>query len=251
MGNAFLTPEATTVIGWGSGIPGITEINQQGDVLYELHFEGLNYRAYRFPWETNYFKTNADTLDFGFIWSGSKKTDTIEIRNMQEEEILITGHHLHSDIFSVENEYPVVIPAGDTGFLLVTFNPEEEGVYGDLLTIQSDTNSDTLVQRIARQVKLTGHATEGQGTGSFQSLQVTASPNPVSGMLTLSFGERMEAATVSVVNARGQTVMERSFGESASYTLDMHSLPEGLYLIEIRSGKAWKQGAVKIVKSRD
>jgi hypothetical protein len=249
MGNAYYTPDSTIVVGWGSFMPGITEIDHAGNVLYELQFDGMNYRAYRFPWETNYFSTDSDSLGFGFIWQEEQVTKAILIANNQDEPISITGYNLHGVDFYVENEFPVIVPAGGQDTLQVTFNPAAPGSYSDVLTINSDINTDELVQRIARQVVLTGNATEGQGTASQAALQVVAAPNPVSDRLLLTFGERLEEVSVMVTDIRGLAVLQKSFDGTASCVLDLDNLADGLYLVEINAGKTGQQGILKIIKT--
>jgi arylsulfotransferase ASST len=52
MGNAQLLPNGNVVVGWG-GLPNITEFRSDGGVHFDAHLPpgGMNYRAFRLPWE--------------------------------------------------------------------------------------------------------------------------------------------------------------------------------------------------------
>lgn len=52
MGNAQRLSNGNTVIGWGSGVPILTEVTSAGEVVFELALEAplVSYRAFRFPW---------------------------------------------------------------------------------------------------------------------------------------------------------------------------------------------------------
>jgi Arylsulfotransferase (ASST)/Bacterial Ig-like domain len=52
MGNTQRMSNGNTVIGWGTGVPALTEVTASGSVVFELALASplVNYRAFRFPW---------------------------------------------------------------------------------------------------------------------------------------------------------------------------------------------------------
>jgi hypothetical protein len=51
-GSVQRLPNGNTLIGWGSTVPTVTEVDARGDVVYELTFDPgiFSYRAFRFDW---------------------------------------------------------------------------------------------------------------------------------------------------------------------------------------------------------
>jgi hypothetical protein len=68
-------------------------------------------------------------------------------------------------------------------------------------------------------------------------------PNPASGEVTMTNGNVADAATLSVVNALGQTVLSQRI-EPANGTVrfNVSQLPAGVYLVELRNGNARSTG---------
>ena len=69
--------------------------------------------------------------------------------------------------FSIQQSFPLDIPAGKDTVLTIVYYPIniETGYITDILTINSDINSDTLVQRIAIQVDLMGRKEDNKLPG--------------------------------------------------------------------------------------
>lgn len=53
MGNVQRLPNGNTVIGWGTSVPTMTEVDPSGQKIYEISFPitVMNYRAFRFVWK--------------------------------------------------------------------------------------------------------------------------------------------------------------------------------------------------------
>lgn len=250
MGNAQETYNGNIVTGWGSGVPGITEFNTEGEIVAEYYFESINYRAYRFPFSTTYFELNKDTLNFGYIWQEDELTRNIEVYNNQAEDIELTSHYLHSDIFILENELPLTIPSSESISLQVTFNPSTTGNYTDVLTLNSDINSDTLVRRIAQQVRLVGNATEGQGNNDLsQEADVILYPNPVKDKLYFEIKPSYNNVNISIISSQGQVILTMESTNNELHQVDLKHLPHGIYFIKLRMDGFKKQEVYKFVKS--
>lgn len=250
MGNAQWRDDGTVISGWGNGHPGITEFELDGDMVRTIKYTGVSYRAFRFPWKTSYFTLSKDMHDYGYIWKEDEKTKTFKIYNKQDHEILITGYHLHNNKFIVENDFPITIPPGSEENLYVKFSPGMAvGTFYDVLTLNSDIYSDDLVQRIAQQIKLTGASTEGQSVGESGMLEVYASPNPVEDVLHLNFGNKNENLHIRVIDYAGKLQFETRHFENGKCLIDMKTLSQGFYFVELRDPRGMLLKTLKVVKN--
>lgn len=248
MGNAFWTQEESIVVGWGTSWKGVTEFDDDGNSIFEIRFDALSYRAYRFPWKTNRFYAEKDTLDIGYVWMEETKTKSITIFNNQDEALDLTSYHCHSDKFEVENEFPITIPANDSSSINITFIPNEAGTFEDLITLNSDINTEELVQRIAQQIHLIGHASENQSVGELAGNKFIAYPNPTADLLHISFDTFIEDVTISIYNMTGQKVKEVNQKHFLNCKIDLQNFDNGIYFMEVRSANHNNNGKIKIVK---
>lgn len=164
MGNIQHLPNGNMIVGWGSnsGRYFFTEFDHEGKMLYDLKTpDGVtSYRAFRFPWKTNLFEPNLDSLDFGSVECDNEKFLTVNITNNSDADIELTGYSTIDSVFCIVNEFPLEITAKGNINLQVNFSPSYKGgEYNDVLTINSDGISELgLPQRIAAQIKLRGCA---------------------------------------------------------------------------------------------
>ncbi|MBN2174819.1 MAG: aryl-sulfate sulfotransferase [Bacteroidales bacterium] len=206
MGNAQETPDSNIVTGWGSGALSITEFNPNGDIEFVMGFNAMNYRAYRFPWKTNYFLPQVDSLIFDEITYNDSTANTFQVYNPQSHEIQITGDSLRTWFFRVQNPYPFSIPAGNSAEISVMFKPDTIGEFRDVLTLNSDINSDTLIQRIAIQVKLAGHATPVPAVHDHLEDQIYLYPNPARDHILVHVPEFAGEADLCIFDINGRLV---------------------------------------------
>ncbi len=190
MGNGQETELGNMVTGWGSsGEPAITEFDSNGQILAEISIESINYRAYRFPWETSTFSLDFDTLNFGYIYYENVVMKTLQIQNNMDFDIEISSFYSMDDAFLISIELPVLIQANSSIYIPVKFDPGAPGLFQSVMTINSDINTPQLVQRIAQQVYLEGFASENQNINDYQSLNASIFPNPVTDNLVIEFQE--------------------------------------------------------------
>jgi len=249
MGSAREAQNGNIVTGWGSGVPGVTEFNPEGEVAAIYYFSGINYRAYRYPWSTTYFEPGIDKLDYGYVWKEDQKTKNIHIFNNQGVDIEITSYYLHTNNFILENELPLTIPAEGHITLQITFIPAETGSYSDVLTLNSDINTPELVQRIAQQIYLSGHGTEGQGVGDFSETKITVSPNPVNNLAHISFEKNMESVMLTLFDHTGRHVLQAAYHHISECTLDLSGFAEGMYFLEVHNDRMKMNTNIKIIKN--
>jgi hypothetical protein len=215
-----------------------------------MEFEGISYRAYLFPWKTNYFLLETDTLQFGSIWHEYTSVIELYVYNNSNHDISISSYYSMDDAFTVENEFPVTISQDDSTALKVKFNPGEVGLFEGMLTINSDINSDTLIQRIAQQIYLIGKATEGFGFNDLtDEANVIFYPNPVDKELVIEFPVKNFKGTIQLYNIYGKCVIKRIVHSSQKIELNTESLTPGVYFVYLNKFNSAGNYCYKIIKN--
>lgn len=67
------------------------------------------------------------------------------------------------------------------------------------------------------------------------AFQVTITPNPVKGRMTINTDYTQGRASVRIINAQGKMV--RAFSMDGSSTIDVSDLPAGIYLVHVVGGQ--------------
>jgi hypothetical protein len=155
-GSTRILPNNNLIVGWGSYTPVVlTEVDQDDEVVFEIELptNAVGYRALKYPWSTTAF-TSQEKIDFGnYLDISNPKEYLLQITNNYPSVIQINSVHNHLDHFYVGN-LPLTIQPGAAVQMKVYFNPDQEGNYEDILTLNYDNYGNT--RRIARQVKLFG-----------------------------------------------------------------------------------------------
>lgn len=248
MGNAQRINDSCYIVGWGNGMPGITELTLDGEQNIRIAFQGVSYRAYHFPWETNYFYSNTDSLQFEVKLPDSAIQE-IQIINANEFEIELSSIYNRNPAFSSTNDFPVIVPASDSVTLHIKFLPDSLGPFKDVLTINSDINNDTLVQRVAQQVFLTGIVRSSQSVYSSKKKQFLIYPNPTDENLMIEFPQKRFSGKVKLYNIYGELVYELMIDKSQKIKLNLAKYPKGLYFVSLTEQYNGVSELYKIVKN--
>jgi hypothetical protein len=80
---------------------------------------------------------------------------------------------------------------------------------------------------------------------NFSHSHFILTPNPTRGDLTISFPEKIENVTISIFNALGQLIVQKSSPKNL-FSIDMNSFSNGVYLYSIQSNAINQNG--KIIK---
>ena len=155
-----------TVLGFGYGVskPAIIEAHTDGSVAFRLDLPDniASYRAYKSPWRNKLFVPGTYSIDYG-MWDGyTSSSYLLQISNKTNQIVTLTSYSTHTTAFTIEESFPMDIPANGQITLTVDFYPGSinTGYIKDILTINSDINTSSLVQRVAQQVQLTGRKTD-------------------------------------------------------------------------------------------
>jgi len=159
-------PSGNSFICWGLTWPiNVSEVDMEGSLRWELHWpmNVWEYRSFKVDWETDYFETSVDTIDFGEYDDYVPWPSIFTITNNANHDIQITSTHNHWDSYSVITQLPLDIPAGGTAQMTINFFPTMEGHIDDVLTLNYEsTVLDTLPRRVSKQIFLTGYVPDEQ-----------------------------------------------------------------------------------------
>jgi len=234
------------LISWGENInPYITEISAEDSIEFEFVLPSLlhKYRAYRFPWQTNYIFVNSDSLNFGIISVGDTSLQDLWLINRKDSIALINEFYIKDSIFAVLDSLPIAVPGHDSVKINVMFKPYTDGIFLDKLNIRY--TSDTLLT--GKQVRLIGQTTlvsirdknEEESVKEYYLGQNF--PNPFNSSTNIVFSTpKKEKVSLKIYNSLGEEIEEVVNGEfpagkhTIKYTTT--SLPSGIYYYRITAG---------------
>jgi hypothetical protein len=139
-----------TLIGWGnhSDPRAVSEVKADGTPVLEILFPDsmVNYRTFKFPWRTDLFVVNPDSIFFESVPVGDSASIVINIVSNSASDITITGFLNRDSIFSVEQSVPFNLPPYAQVPIEVKFKPVEDGFFLNILYIQSFGESKGVAQ---------------------------------------------------------------------------------------------------------
>lgn len=134
--------------------PFISEVSPDDSTEYEVRYDNYahQYRAYKFPWKTNLFSTQYDSLEFGVVTVGNSLSIDVKLYNRKNDAVTINEVYNKDSSFYVDENLPIIIAPHDSVEVTIVFEPIENGSFADKINFRSVT--DTLL--IARQVFVEG-----------------------------------------------------------------------------------------------
>lgn len=241
-----------TIIGYGGlSEPNVIEVNEDGAVTMQIDFTDGHASpiVQKHPWKTSLFAPDTDSIEFG-EWDGSSHSSrSLTITNWSGDALELSNYHLQTDAFYFDaGVFPVTLSAGEERSLDLYYFPEniDSSLVSDILTINSDITTDTLVQRIAIQVHL-------RGTKTWSSIENRPSdrfrvyPNPLKDFLHIGSHHTLPARA-SIYSING-TLTDRIDLLEDQTIINLKTLEKGLYIIEIINSSSTPVYRVKIVKN--
>ena len=241
MGDGRRLPNHNTFIGWGTGTsPAISEVKPNGDIALILSLPDtiLNYRGFKFPWKTNLFVSNPDSLNFGYVSLGDSVEMSLEIINNSNQQIEINDVYNRNSAYRVNATLPINLTPYGTANITVSFKPELDGAYFDDLHLQWDK----VGQRIAQVVPLNGYTnpnlveTESKLSVFFLSQNY---PNPFNSSTKIEYSipqtSQVQIKIFNVLGAEIETLVNEQ-RESGNYKLTWNAadLPSGVYFYQLK-----------------
>jgi len=241
-------PNDNTLISWGENInPYITEINTDDSIEFELVLPSLvhKYRAYRFPWQTNYFFVNTDSLNFGSVSVGDSSTQNLWLINRKDTSIVINEFYLNDSTFSVLDTLPISILQNDSVKITIMYKPESDVYSVGKLNVRYTAVNFLLGKQVklVGQTPLTSVEEDSEQLSDYFLFQNYPNPfNPItnirfrvaeSGFVTLKVYDILGNELVTLVND------ELSAGEYEVEfnTSSIKHLPSsGIYFYQLKAG---------------
>jgi hypothetical protein len=237
-------PNGNILISWDFLLnPFVSEISPEDSTVYEARYDNLvqQYRAYRFPWKTNLFSVQYDSLDFGVITVGDSSSIGLKIYNRRDASVIINEVFNRDSSFWVDQILPIEIAPHDSIEMTIIFEPFEEGRFTDNINFRYVT--DTLL--IAQQIFVRGETfivTEAEELTETQSYSLSQNyPNPFNPSTIIKFTVPKESnINLSIYNVLGELVLTVVNAEMKpgyyEYEFNASCLASGVYLYRIAAG---------------
>lgn len=234
MGNAQRLENGRTVVGWGSGIPSITEFDESGGIALQFSFNNINYRAFKFDWQSPIFTANFDTLMFDTIQPNDSLTVQLSLANHFHREMLINEVFFKASGFLLQDELPVRIAAGEEQVFNIQFKPYEMGDYYDVVTFCEDIDTDELKQRVSHQVFLKGSSEMPSNIIDFdRTSSVKVFPNPFVNQISIQ-SDQSNIQELMIYDGMGIRVFHQQVKATSKLSV-VTDLPAGFYFILIKT----------------
>lgn len=234
------------LICWGeSNNPAVTEINSDNEIVYEISFPNgaHRYRSLRFPWKTNYFYINKDSVNFGVVSIGDSITVPITFYNRRDQQAVINEVFNENSAFYINESLPFVVPSNDSVIITITFKPYSIEYKNDKINFRY--NIDTLL--LAKQVYVEGFTVLTSVKEKYSSLKsfflYQNYPNPFNPNTTIKYIIPVQSQVkVIIYNAIGEKITElvNSNQKAGIYQLtwDAENVRSGIYFCSIEATPA-------------
>lgn len=238
MGNGQELDNGNYIVGWGSGDPNVTEFKPDNTKAFEMRYDAVSYRAYKFDWKSQAFTFNSDEANFDTVRVGETTTIKLELTNNRQDDAVINYIHHYDNQFSVLNQMPINLASGVPVEIEFAIDPEEEGLFEDLFTLCWDTQTDGLNQRIATQINITANALNDLSVKESWKDLIRVYPNPFEHYLMIEQANNdIKIEVCKLVDAFGRDVFEMKSGLNQNQRLEFGYLPQGIYFLIIETDK--------------
>jgi hypothetical protein len=246
MGNSRRLTNNNTLIGWGFHLNprAVSEIKVDGTPALEILFPDTltNYRAFKFPWKTNLFVANPDSIFFESVPVGDSSIIYVSIENKSSQFLNITGFYNKNNMYNIYHALPFSITPYGSEEISISFNPNEEGYFKDHLYIISDTDSsriaqvivlagrtDTIFSNIQNDEVITKFSLEQNYPNPFNPSTTIQYQIPESGLVTLKIYDVLGREIITLVNE------ELSAGKHEA-DFDASGFNSGVYFYRLQAG---------------
>jgi hypothetical protein len=264
LGNVQKLSGNNTLIGWGGwinqGDEAISEVQQDGSLALEISIPDsfLNYRAFKFPWRTNLFVTNPDSIFFESVSVGDSAIISVNLINNSVDHVDITGYYNLNEDYVVENPVPFTLPAFGTVSLNIKFKPSEDGYFKDYLHIRSDTETT----RVAQVMFLSGRTDTTFSTLSeddiiYNFVLEQNYPNPFNPSTNVDFRiSHSGFVSLKIYDILGNEIATLVNEEKAAGSYEIifnkdlihQTLPSGIYFYQLRAGNFIQTKKMLLIK---
>ena len=246
MGGTQRLPNNNTVIGWGfnlTDLKAMSEIRTDGTIAFELCLSNsiINYKAFRFPWKTNLFVTDPDSIFFGIVPVGDSAMIAFNLINNSSGDINITGFFNREESYTVEHALPFILSPYSSESIKVKFKPISNGFFKDTLHIRSDTDTSRIAQLmiLVGQTDSTALSITEEYTANEFVLEQNY-PNPFNPATIIKYQiPQLSFVTLKVYDVLGNEITNLVNEEKpiGSYEVEFNGmeLPSGIYFYRLQT----------------
>lgn len=254
-------PNGNHLICWGeSNIPAVTEINTENEIVYEINFPngGHRYRSFRFPWKTNYFYVDKDSIKFGVVDIGDSSTVTVKLYNRKNNPVTINEIFYRDSSFNINSSLPLIIPANDSIGINITFKPYSNNYIKDKINFRYNVDTFLVAQQVYVEglTSLTSVEKNELAPESFTLYQNF--PNPFNPSTKIKFtipqnvrGERQEVSLIvfDVLGNEVSTLLSENLS-AGQYEVEFNAggLTSGVYFYQLKSNGFVKTRKMVLLK---
>jgi len=250
MGSSQRLPGGNTLVGWGSGVPNVTEFKPDGTKALEFEFESVSYRAFKFDWHTSLLTCDSTELEYGDLFYGDSSNKTITLTNHYAEKIFITGMHGHTNKYILKTEMPLEIGPGSSAEVDILFIPEDIGIFDDILTIYAEKENPPLPESFAIQIDISGSASQHESIQQFFSSHISVYPNPTDGIINISMGTTNNMLEIILTNTLRQQIYYHLMpNRESQWNIDITNKESGIYILQLRDKESGQTASWKIIKN--
>ena len=239
--------------------PLVSEISPEDSTEYEVRYDSYahQYRAYKFPWKSNLFSTNYDSLDFGVLTVGNSFSIDLKLYNVKNYPVIINEVFNMDSSFYVDEILPIRIAPHDSVEATVVFDPIEDGSFVDKINFRSVT--DTLL--IARQVFVEGAtnpvSVEDEIHNPYNYSLSQNYPNPFNPSTNIEFQiSNFGFVSLKIFDILGNeiTTLVNEEKPAGSYEIKFsagliyQTLPSGIYFYQLRAGNFIQTKKMLLIK---
>ena len=247
-GNVQEMPNGNRIICWGQNFsPFVSEITPNDSIAFDMSYQYFidTYRTYKYPWKTNLFTTNTDTLNFGNYTVGSPVSNQFTIYNPHNTAVIIYEFYCSNPAFSTSVQTPVTIQPNGSLDVPVTFKPAQDSSFSVSFNIRNTGLINGEAQMIARQVILsvtTGITSVNNNIAPPKQYELDQNyPNPFNPATIISYQIPVSGiVTLKVYDVLGREVktLVNAFKSQGKYSVSFNAnnLSSGVYFYQLESG---------------
>ncbi len=238
MGSNQQLPNGNFQVGWSLNLQKnvLTEFDDSGNIVYEMKSVDtlgvISYRALKFPWKTNIFDFQFDTLKFeNTVSVGDTSIKTVAVTNFSQQEIVLNSYYFTDSAFYISDNIPLTLEPGETFDLHIAFNPYEKRLYNAVLSLFHDTDTT----RYGQQIRITGGGIITAVENKCLKNNIVVYPVPADKILTIKAQNDTKILNFSVYTVNGKRVLT-SDNRTLYQKIKTSSFKNGVYIIKVVTG---------------
>jgi len=234
MGSYDTGPSNEKLMGWSYNLQSyvISEYDEEDNLVLEMKsleaLDLISYRAIKTFWETNAISFDEDVYLIEDVNVNESKTLEFEVTNNLTENFNLNGFNSSDPAFTLVEGLPQVFLPGESKTLHIEFTPTQEKQYSAAISLYTDNFN----RRIAKQFRINTDIVLSNNEFVTSNGDITIYPNPAKEVLNIDSNEG-QIMSVDVFSLSGKKVISQKKLNTQYYSIDLESLPKGIYFINL------------------